>query len=67
MSKREEIVMGSPLEGLISRKQLKQLLPISTMTIWRWQRDGKFPQHVTIGRTSFWRVTDIRAFLDTAR
>ncbi len=52
--------------GLISRKQLKLLLPVSAMTLWRWEREGRLPPHIVIGRTSFWRVKDIRAFLETA-
>jgi predicted DNA-binding transcriptional regulator AlpA len=48
-------------DRLINRKQLRKLLPISAMTIWRWERDGRLPQHITIGRTSFWRLADILA------
>jgi predicted DNA-binding transcriptional regulator AlpA len=54
-------------DGLISRKQLKKLIPVSTMTIWRWERDGRLPKHVTIGRTSFWRVEEILAVIEAAR
>jgi predicted DNA-binding transcriptional regulator AlpA len=54
-------------DELISRKQLKKLIPVSTMTIWRWERDGRLPKHVTIGRTSFWRLGQILAVIEAAR
>jgi predicted DNA-binding transcriptional regulator AlpA len=48
---------------LITRKQLRRLLPVSDMTIWRWERDGKLPKHLTIGRTSFWRAVEVHEYL----
>jgi predicted DNA-binding transcriptional regulator AlpA len=50
-------------DQLISRRQLQQLLPVSPITIWRWERDGLFPKHLTIGRTSFWRAIEIHEYL----
>jgi len=44
---------------LINRNQLQQLLPISTMTIWRWESRGILPRHFAIGGRSFWRRTDV--------
>ena len=51
---------------LINRKQLQELLPVSAMTIWRWERDGLLPKHLTIGRTSFWRAVEVREYLRRA-
>jgi predicted DNA-binding transcriptional regulator AlpA len=51
---------------LIDREQLKQLLPVSSMTLWRWERDGRIAKHVLIGRKAFWRLTDILKFLQQA-
>ena len=53
-------------DRLINRKQLRRLLPVSTMTIWRWERDGKLPKHLTIGRTSFWRAIEVQEYLSRA-
>jgi predicted DNA-binding transcriptional regulator AlpA len=50
-------------DQLITRRQLQQLLPVSPMTIWRWERIGLLPKHVTIGRTSFWRAIEVREYL----
>jgi predicted DNA-binding transcriptional regulator AlpA len=44
---------------LITRKQLRELLPVSNMTIRRWEQDGLIPAHFTIGRTSFWRLAEV--------
>jgi predicted DNA-binding transcriptional regulator AlpA len=53
-------------DQLITRRQLQQLLPVSSMTIWRWERDGLLPKHLTIGRTSFWRAVEVHEYLSRA-
>ncbi|THD54560.1 MAG: AlpA family phage regulatory protein [Bradyrhizobium sp.] len=62
---------NSPFElanqRLISRRQLQQLLPISATTIWRLEKNGRFPKHVTIGGLNFWRVTEIHEYLSRAQ
>ena len=40
-------------EKLITRRQLQQFLPISTTTIWRLEKSGGFPKHVTIRGPKF--------------
>jgi predicted DNA-binding transcriptional regulator AlpA len=50
-------------ERLLNRQQLKRLLPVSSMTIWRFERDGKLPKHLNIGRKTFWRATEVREYL----
>jgi len=40
------------------------ILPVSPATIWRWVRDGKFPQPFKIGvRTTVWNYDDIEAYI----
>lgn len=40
------------------------ILPVSPATIWRWVRDGKFPQPFNIGvRTTVWNYDDIQAYI----
>lgn len=46
-------------QRLITSTQLRELMPVSAMTIWRWERDGRLPQHFTIGRRSFWKLDDV--------
>jgi predicted DNA-binding transcriptional regulator AlpA len=53
-------------DHLINRKQLRRIIPVSAMTIWRWERDGKLPRHLTIGRTSFWRAIEVHEYLSRA-
>lgn len=39
------------------------LLQISAATMWRWVSRGMFPAPVRIGRTTAWRVGDLRAWM----
>jgi predicted DNA-binding transcriptional regulator AlpA len=48
---------------LIDRKQLKTLLPVSSMTVWRMERDGRIPKHFLIGRKAFWKLGDVLNYL----
>jgi predicted DNA-binding transcriptional regulator AlpA len=34
-------------------------LPVSAMSIWRFEQQGILPQHITIGGRSFWRLKDV--------
>ena len=51
-------------ERYISRRELRQLLPVSDMTIWRWQHDPQiaFPTPVKLGThgRNFWWLPAIR-------
>ena len=44
---------------LITRRQLQELLPVSTMTIWRLEKAGRLPRHISIGGRSYWRYADV--------
>ncbi len=60
---------GSPelaQDRLITRRQLQQLLPVSTTTIWRLEKSGNFPKHVTIGGLNFWRAIEVHEYLSRA-
>jgi predicted DNA-binding transcriptional regulator AlpA len=61
------VIQNSPRElgdqRLITRRQLQQLLPISATTIWRLEKSGRFPKHVTIGGLNFWRVIEVHEYL----
>ena len=54
-------------DRLITRRQLKKLLPVSTTTIWRLEKAGLFPKHVTIGGLSFWRALEVQDYLRRAK
>ncbi|MYN47442.1 AlpA family phage regulatory protein [Pseudoduganella sp. FT93W] len=40
------------------------ILPVSPATIWRWVRDGKFPQPLKLSAgVTAWRANDIEQFI----
>jgi predicted DNA-binding transcriptional regulator AlpA len=42
------------------------ILPVSPATIWRWVREGKFPQPFKLGSgVTAWHLTDIEQFIST--
>jgi predicted DNA-binding transcriptional regulator AlpA len=51
-------------ERLLPRRELRGLVPVSDMTIWRWERDGRFPRHLLINGRNYWRLSELRAWMD---
>lgn len=44
-------------------KQVAERFGVSTDTIWRWKRNGRFPKAVKLSSGSTrWRLADIEAF-----
>ena len=39
---------------LLSRRQLRQRIPVSDMTIYRWEQQGLFPRHISINGRNYW-------------
>jgi len=35
-------------DRLLSFKQLKEIIPVSRISIWRWEKEGKFPKHIKL-------------------
>ena len=52
-------------DRLLSRRLLRGLVPVSDMTIWRWERDGRFPRHLSINGRNYWRLGEVRAWLES--
>lgn len=50
-------------ERLLSRKLLRQLVTVSDMTIWRWERAGIFPRHFTINSRNYWLLSEVKDWL----
>jgi predicted DNA-binding transcriptional regulator AlpA len=46
---------------------LRQVVPVSDMTIWRWERDGLFPRHVTVNSRNYWLFSEVNAWLAAQR
>jgi predicted DNA-binding transcriptional regulator AlpA len=55
---------ASRVDRLVNRGQLRKLVPVSDMTIWRWERAELFPHHVSINVRNYWRLGEILAWLE---
>jgi predicted DNA-binding transcriptional regulator AlpA len=51
-------------ERLLPRRELRSLVPVSDMTIWRWERNGLFPRHLVINGRNYWRLSELRDWVD---
>jgi predicted DNA-binding transcriptional regulator AlpA len=51
-------------ERLLPRRELRRIIPVSDMTIWRWERDGLFPRHLSINSRNYWRLSELRDWMD---
>lgn len=49
---------------LLSFHQVQPQVQLSRVTIWRWEKEGKFPKHIKLGRSIRWRESDIQAWID---
>ncbi len=46
-------------EQLLSRSRIREIINVSDMTIWRWERCGLFPKHITFSKRNYWKLSDI--------
>ncbi len=53
-----------PGEALLRWSEIEPLLPIKKSTWWQGVAEGRFPAPVKLGKTSAWRVRDIRQLLE---
>ncbi|MBI4861929.1 MAG: helix-turn-helix domain-containing protein [Candidatus Riflebacteria bacterium] len=52
-------------DTLLTRAQLRELVGISDMALWRWLKKGVFPAPIRLERRRYWRAADLRRwFLD---
>jgi prophage regulatory protein len=52
-------------EKLLSSRELHELIPFSSVHIWRLERDGKFPRRIHLGpRRIAWRKTEITEWIE---
>ncbi len=59
----EHIIDFNHQERLLNRKMLRQMVPVSDMTIWRWERDAVFPKHLIINSRNYWLLSEVRTWL----
>ena len=50
-------------ERLLNRRMLRQVVPVSDMTIWRWEQNAFFPKHLIINKRNYWLLSEVRAWL----
>jgi len=44
------------------------MLPVSTATLWRWVKEGKFPKPFKLGaRVTVWDAAEVDAFIAAQR
>jgi prophage regulatory protein len=43
----------------INTPQRRRLIPASEMTIWRWEKIGKFPKRSIIGGRAYWFLGEV--------
>ena len=60
----KEAVENPAKNRLLSFHQVQPQEQLSRVTIWRWEKEGKFPKHIKLGRSIRWRESDIQAWID---
>jgi len=56
-----------PETGFIRLPEVLQLIPISKSSWWAGVKSGRYPAAVKLSeRTTYWRVEDIRALIQSA-
>ena len=54
-------------ERLLPRRELRNLVPVSDMTIWRWERSGDFPRHLSIYGRNYWLRSEVLGWMASQR
>lgn len=58
-----EDLAALPPEALLNPRQIASLVPVSRMSLLRWEKAGSFPRRICIHKRNFWRVGDVRQWL----
>lgn len=67
MSEPDLSTLDPSLDRLISRRQLRAVVPWSDTTLWRKIRTGRFPApvpHLSAHGRRLWRLRDVRGWQD---
>jgi predicted DNA-binding transcriptional regulator AlpA len=54
-------------DRLLTRRMLRLMVPVSDMTIWRWEKGGTFPEHLSIYGRNYWRLSEVQNWMDRQR
>lgn len=53
-------------DRIIRRAELRELIPVSDMTIWRWERNNGFPRRIRLSpQIVGWWQSEVRAWLSS--
>lgn len=48
------------MQRFIRWPELKEIVGVSQVTVWRWEKEGRFPKRVTLGgHTKAWLESEI--------
>jgi predicted DNA-binding transcriptional regulator AlpA len=54
-------------ERLLPRRELRKLVPVSDMTIWRWEREDRFPRHLSIHGRNYWLRSEVHHWISVQK
>ena len=53
-----------PSTGYLRLPQVLTYIPVSATTLWRWCREGRFPQPIKLTeRVTAWRTEDVQTWI----
>lgn len=55
--------LSAPPVALIRIPQILKVMPVSKSKFWLMVQKGEFPKPIKIGRSSFWTVEEVQAFI----
>lgn len=52
-------------DRLITKAELRAMIPLSQMTVWRMCRAGELPAPCLVGRRPMWLLSEISAYIES--
>jgi predicted DNA-binding transcriptional regulator AlpA len=49
---------------LINSRQLREIFPVSLMTFWRWEKQGKWPKRIKRFGRNYWHLSQVLDVID---
>lgn len=51
-----------PIRRILTQDSVRDRVPVDKATLWRWERDGKFPRRVKLGSRVGWFEDEVDAW-----
>lgn len=70
MNRKEALERIPPVkcERLLSETQVRERVPISRISLWRWESQGAFPKRVKLGDTRVgWSESEINEWIEARK